>query len=52
VLGVDPADPDVDHQLADLYRALHFSTRMNEMVYMSVEYKIIFKAYVKMIEKA
>ena len=38
-LGLDPADPDVDHPLVDLYRALLLSARLNEMLYLSVEHK-------------
>ena len=38
-LKLDPADPDVDHPLVDLYRALHLSARTNEMVYLSAEHK-------------
>jgi hypothetical protein len=50
MLCVDPAS-DIDHQLADLYRALNFSARTNEMIYLSVEHKMILKACVKAIGK-
>ncbi len=37
-LGVDPADSDVDHPLADLYRVLHLSAVSNGMLYLSREH--------------
>ncbi len=38
-LKLDPADPDVDHPLIDLYRALLLSARTSEMMYLSAEHK-------------
>jgi hypothetical protein len=39
VLSLNPAAPDIDHPLVDLYKALHLSVRLNEMVYLSAENK-------------
>ena len=37
-LGIDPAHPDVNHPLADLYRALHLSVANNGVIYLSREH--------------
>ncbi len=33
VLKLDAGDPDIDHPLVELYRALHFSAGSNQLVY-------------------
>jgi hypothetical protein len=38
-LSLDPAEPEVDHPLVELYRALHFSARSNSIIYLSAEHK-------------
>ncbi len=37
VVVINPADPDVDHPLADLYRALYLSADSNGILYLSRE---------------
>ena len=38
-IGIDPYDPEVDHHLADLYRALHINEN-NEMIYLSPQHTV------------
>ena len=50
-LELDPADPDLDHPLVDLYRALHLSARTNEMMYVSAEHKRLLTDCVDLMSK-
>jgi hypothetical protein len=51
VLSLDPADPNVDHSLVDLYGALHLSARTNEMVYLSTEHRRLMAYCVVLLSK-
>ena len=46
------ANPDVDHPLVEQYRALHFSSRTNNMIYLSAEHKLLLLEALNKIERA
>jgi hypothetical protein len=51
-LGVDPDDPQVDHPLADLYRALHLSAAGNGMIYLSIRHGELLNVAIRRLECA
>ena len=51
VLGLDATDPEVDHRLVDLYRALRISASTNGMVYLSKKHQHFLAQAIYLLER-